>query len=579
MAPSWLSSRRALVAAFLLVVASALPSLGIGWVHDDILHHAMLTDSPPQAHRQADEVYCFDGGPRHRTMHWKPWWQNPALNFCYFRPLSSLSLAVDHHLFASHPQLAHLHALAWLLLACLAIHRLARRLFDPATATVAVTLYGIANFSSSPVAWTAARHSVVTAALSAIGLALYIAGREDKRPGSAFAGLLLMACALLGGEAAVGGFGFVVAYELLGARDSRLQRLAYSAAATATALAFVLAYSRSGYGAAGSGSYIDPLRQPGSFLLALPPRLFALLADATLGMPSDAWNFPQLHLLLVVLGIFSLLLLLAIFFLRPSPPDPEQATATQFLSLGALLAVIPGTAAILGGRLLMVPGIGLCMVMAAAVRSLSGTAAAPPGGRRTMTRLAIGVLCFGLFFLNPVLRLLLTRSFYQGEASEHELAATSLASCARAQHFYILGTNELPVAVYAPYLLQAQIQQRDWQQLTVAMEDIEVERLGPATLRLRTAHDKLLGGMNYSMLRGELTPLPPGTVIPIGELTLRVQKSTPQSIGELQLELPRSADDPSYCWLRYDGHHLVPAQLPPPGTHLTLPYATGALAL
>lgn len=561
-----------------MITAFSLPTLSIGWLHDDAFHSEMFHGSHPSMSRPIDEAYCFGGGPHHRSgIQWPPWWKLPGMEVCYFRPLSSLILAFEHLCMDRHPALTHALSFGWLLLACAAIYRLAGRLFDRSTAIIACVLYGTANFSTTPIAWAAASHAVVTAALTACGLACYVFGREERRSLHGVLGLVGMTLALLAGEAAIGGFGFVVAYELLRARDARRTRLAFGVAAAGIALAFVAWYTHAGYGAHGSGGYLDPAGRPREFLREVPLRLLALLGDATLGLPSDGWQLPQARPFLAAGGAVSLLLLLAIFSRYPS--DRERMTAVRFLSLGALLAAIPGTAAVLGGRVLMVPGLGLSAVLAAALLLPANGSAAPPGGRPRWVRAAAGVVGFGLLALNPLLRLGMLGTLYKSYAAERQVASSSLAGCAQAQHFYVVGTHELTVAVYAPYLLKEQLGQRDWQQLTLAADDIEIDRSGPRTLLLRGASGKLIHGMGYTLMRPESSPLLPGTQIPLGELTIRVKSSTPLQIESMELELARQADDPSYCWLRYDGAELVPFLLPAPGGHMTLPYVRGPMSL
>lgn len=569
-------SRRWLLLTFVLILIVNLPPLFSGWLSDDFIHRDMLTTDSASAHRELTDVYCFKGGPRElRWEKWQPWWQSPDFRLCYFRPLASLSLAFDHRVLPQHPFLAHLHGLLWFLVVCGAVYVLAARLLDPRTASLACLAHGVSSFSCSAVSWIAARHALVSTALAAVGLAVYVLARLDDRTRRALGGLGLLALASLGGEGALGGFGFVVAYELLMSRDPWRARLAFLAAASAFSVGFVLFYARAGYGVAGSAVHLDPLHRPVEFLTALPGRLTALFAEVALGLPADLWQLPPLRPVLVCGGLFGLLLLLASFGLRETTSDDGGLRAARFLGLGALLAAVPATAAILGGRVALLPAVGLSIVLAGALSPWSRVLRRQSGVRPAAVRLAVLILGLGMFVVNPLTRAMQVLKIRETEAGQRRLAASTLAGCESAEHFFIIGPNEMLLGIYGPYLLQHRIESQRFHQLTIATGDVELFRLTDRTLRLRARSRALLGGMSYGLSHSARQPIEPDATFKVGEASLLIEESGAAGVRSLQLSLPISAQDRRYCWLRYNGAELVSMPLPEIGNQSTIPYARG----
>lgn len=579
---SWLDWPRGPLLSLILILLVSLPGVFTGWVADDLIHHEMLAGRQGSVARTADMAYCFSGGPKQvPPLKWEPWWRNPQLRICYFRPLSSLTLAMDHRFLAQHPGLAHLHGLMWFLLACGGVYFLARALLDPRTATVASFVYGTSTAAFTGRVWIAARHASVAAAFTVVGLALYVSARERQQALRSALGLAVLACGLLGGEGALGGTGFVIAYELVRSRDPLRRRLTYAGVATGLALAFVYWYAQSGFGTAGSGEYLDPMREPGAFLAALPVRLLTLLSQAVLGIPSGPWMLPPLHPILPISGAVSLALLTGAIVLRRRELGEQHLRTLRFLALGALMAAAPASTAVLGGRVLMIPGIGLSILLAAALPLQRSGFPQRFGWQRMLARSVAVVLAACLLVVHPIIDLGQLYVLRLTEQAESRLAGSSLAGCAAAQRFLVLGTNEVTVGWYAPYLLADTIGERRWDQLSLATGELEVTRTGPRSLCLRARRGQVLGGMLYKGFGPRQLATDGPKTVAIPGASIRIAEADKRGVQSLCLELSESeaasADDARYCWLRYDGTHLVPTGLPAVGASLAIPYVKGPL--
>ncbi len=580
----WFDWPRGPLLSLALILLVCLPGLPTDYIADDLIHRELLAGSAPP--RTADMAYCFSGGPKQvPPLRLEPWWRNPELRLCYFRPLSSLSLALDHRLFPQQPLIAHLHSLLWFLVACAGVYGLARTLFDDRTATVASFIYGTSTAAFTARLWIAARHASVAAAFTAVGLAIYISGRERGRLGQAACGLIGLSLGLLGGEGALGGAGLVVAYELVRSPASWRARLALCAGVTALALAFVLWYARAGFGSVGCGAYADPMRDPAAFLAVLPARLLTLLSQAVFGTPSGPWMMPPLRPILPLSGALALTLLAATGWLRRESLGPEVLGKLRFLVLGAALAAVPASTALLGGRVLLIPGIALSLILAVLTRPWDGSVYRRParsaGLRPRLAHWAGLILIAGFAVLHPIIDVGQLYYLYLTQRAERRLAASPLSHCAAAERFFVLGSNEITVGWYAPYLLKATIGQRRWDQLSLATGDLEVSRPDPRRLCLRGRTGLALGGMLYREFGPQRAVDRGQRALPLGDAVVQLGDANQSGVQSLCLELagPATASlaDPRYCWLRYDGTQLVPFELPAVHTQLVLPYVKGKL--
>lgn len=580
-ADSRLSVRPAVSRGFWLAVLAAvvfsLPSLAVGWLDDDVIHRTLLGTQLGGTQYGPHEAYCFAGGPNHHPPVWPLWWAEPGARVCFFRPLSSYTLVLDHWLFGDSALGAHLHGFVWLALALGGVYTLGRRLFDPRVATLSMAIYGLANFSGSTLAWVACRHAIVAAALCAGAIVLYVAGREARNHRHAALGVGALAVSLLAGEGALGGFAFLLAYESVRAGDAPKTRLCYVGVATLVAVTYVGLYSLLGFGA-NTGGYIDPFRAPGEFVAAVPVRLLALLADAVLGAPSDNWLMPAARPVLFLLGLLSALLVFAVGKLGAGGRDEGEKRWLRFLLLGALLSGVPVAASVLGGRVLMIPGIGLSIALAVMLRSAWSRRKELTGLRKTGASFALGGLSLGLFVLNPLFRVETAREFFAIEKAERELAASNLMDCRGAEHFLVLGTNELTVGLYARFLLAAQIAGRAFHPIAHSDGDLVLSRLDERRLRVTAAKGNAVAGALFEELRRSQKPFPANGRIPIGDANVLVEEASPAGVRTLVVETARPADDPAICWLRYDGKQLVRTPIPEVGASAKILYVPGPMS-
>ena len=275
--------------AFLLVA----PTLAAGYVLDDQLHLFILDGNAyPGGPRGAWDLYHFsDGGSGTRAAMDQglyPWWANPELRLAFFRPITSLWRASEHALFGHVAWPSHLGACLLYAATAFGAARMYRRFVGGAAAGLAALLYAVDDAHSLDVMWIANRHTLVSTALGLLALSLHVGRKAPDRPSFAAAGVFLLA--MLGGESALGVVGYVVAYELVGRSASWRDRVRSVSPIFGALAAWAVAYKVGGYGAGGNAFYVDPLRQPGAFAVAIFERGPKLVAGQLFLPPSEVWG-------------------------------------------------------------------------------------------------------------------------------------------------------------------------------------------------------------------------------------------------------------------------------------------------
>jgi hypothetical protein len=187
---------------------------------------------------------------------------------------------------------------------------------------------------------------------------------------------------MLSGEAAISTLPYLLAYTIFLDPGTRWERARALVPYALVFVAYAVVYTALGYGARGGGMYIDPAREPLTFLSAVGERLPVLLL-AQLAFPpadiamvlSDTRIRAFLPVALVAAPALAVLLWLG---------ARKQKTAA-FWAAGMLLSLIPVCATVPSDRLLLFPGIGafglVALFLAAARAELSKTPFAARGAR------------------------------------------------------------------------------------------------------------------------------------------------------------------------------------------------------
>ena len=304
-----------------------------------MVHRAQFLEVGPMtdSSNMTDRMFDFLSGDPDEILTYKdigvlPWWTDDTLKVRFWRPLSAITHVLDYALWPERSEWMHIHNVAWLALLIGSTAALYRRLITmPLVAGLAALLYALDDAHGMPVAFLANRNALVATSFGVLSLWCHDRFRRDGwTPGMVLSPLAFLA-ALLGGESGIGAAPYLLGYALFLERKSGVARFASIAPHALVGIAWLAAYKMSGYGASGSGFYLDPIAEPAAWFAQSLIRAPLLLLGQWFLPPSSfafAWNEAQTF----GVAIFGVAFLGVLFlFLRPLLR--EDATA-RFLRSG-----------------------------------------------------------------------------------------------------------------------------------------------------------------------------------------------------------------------------------------------------
>jgi len=214
-----------------------------------------------------------------------PWWASSQIKTNFFRPLSSLTLALDFTLWPEVPFLLHLHSLLWFCLLIVLAWRLYRSLSGSLiVAGVSVLFLAVDDVFAGPAGWISNRHAVIAMVFCVLCVWLYHLGVSQQRKAYLAGACGAYVLALLASEMGLVTFAYLFAYLLVLDRGRWLDRIKRIIPFILITVIWRLIYSGLGYGATGTMLYIDPLLNPVGFITQLITR-FPVLLVSVVGLP------------------------------------------------------------------------------------------------------------------------------------------------------------------------------------------------------------------------------------------------------------------------------------------------------
>lgn len=552
--------------ALAIALALALPTLWVGRVGEDT-YQLLATEgvsSPFLGGFRRFDAFVFANGQADqlaavRQAGSMPYWTRLDFKVAFWRPLSSALMVVDRALFGRSAPLAHAHSVLWSLALVAVVGALFRKLFSAPLAAFALLLFSLDDARAIPTAWLANRNALVAATFAVLAVAGHLLWRERGDRKALFGSLAAALVALHGGEAALGFFAYLLAYELLAGPGPISRRLAALVPITLVVAAWLAAYKLHGYGAANSTMYVDPFVQPLDWLMNLPARLAVTGGAALIGFPADLWMSPGLR---IPLAIAAALLVTGLAFLlraaaRELPPD--ESRHLRWLFAGALISLLPVTSTSPSNRLLLAGSLGAAACLAVVLRQawrLKGK----------FLPVALGLGFFHLV-LPPLLWLAFSFAFSMGNARaeriqrtlEAELDQTKVAN----QRLVALWNDPFgTMATAANWIASGAPAPRALWTLSLAPAEHRYTRTGPSTLELDLAAESRLLTSEV-----EFFCRPPGSTpfesVELDGLSVQVIDRDKAGIRKVRFEFDRELEDPSLVFLGWkDGAMHVVA--PPP---------------
>jgi hypothetical protein len=572
----WLEGRRRAVAWLVLLgMVLASPSLGTGLVADDFLHQLLLRERPgiPGLTPKTFDLFHFASGDpasaRQLMNHGVfPWWTDPQVVLAFLRPLTGITHFLDHRLWPGLPALMHLHSLLWFGLLLAIVGRTYMKLLPArGTALLALLLFAIDDAHAPAVSWIANRNLTLSLVFALSALLAHHRVRQANGAGAPWLGPMLLGVGLLAGEAAITGAAYLLSYALFLDQGSLRSRLTSLVGYAVVILVWRIVYQCLGYGAVGSGVYIDPASEPLAFAQAALTRVPVLLLG-TFALPwSDLWEiyplvFPGLRVAVFCFSLVTCVALAVLFrpLLRRSP-------SARFWAAGCGLSLLPSAATFPHDRLLLGAAIG---AMALFSELFLETRPADQRGRR----LLVGAFVVVHLVLAPVL--LPFRSATVAHLNvplwRADASISKLPDLAR-RTLIIVNPPVAPFGSYLPIYREAARGPRPHRFLWLAtgVSEVRICRVDASTLSVRPVRG-YLSDPSQLMLRSLERPLKLGEKVSLDAATFEVVALTADGRpAEVEVRFARELSDPRLIFLRWGGQGYVRFDLPEVGASVVLP--------
>jgi hypothetical protein len=583
-----------------LGLALAAPALTADFTADDHLHRVVSRATPAMAglHSRPLDLFVFATGDLAdatalRESGTYPWWVDPKLKLAFFRPLSSLTHAIDHLLWPDSAPLHLAHNLVWLALSLVALWRLYRRLFAEGpgalgswVAVLALALYALDDARGPVVGWIANRNSLIALALGIPALIAHDRWRRGRTATTimssvggwraAIVGPAWFAAALCAGESAIAVLAYLAAYALWLDRAPLRARALSLLPYLGVLVAWRVVYVALGYGVAGSGIYLDPGTAPGSFAAAAIERI-PLLLLGQLGLPwSDAASvYPLVGAMGLMVGVAVIfLVIVGLACARLLRRDP----LARFFATGMVLSAVPIASTFPADRLLGFVGIGgaglVAQLIAATLRerTLLGDGALRRGASTVVTLVLVVVNLIAA----PPLLALRSRSMVT-VARVIERADAGIPYDA-SRTVIIISTPSDALVGFIPLMRESRHQpcpaHLHW--LATATTAVTVERVDDHTLRIEPAGGLLPYALDRMMRSPHTAPFAAGDRVELSAMTITIEAITPDGRPSVFLARFREPLD-AITFLRWGDTSYIPYT--PPATRETLPAADFAKLL
>ncbi len=360
-----LTHKYLILLALLLALVISTPALWRGWgVEDDIYHRSiLLTSSLPEALKN---LFVFIDPVNTRAqmeIGSLPWWTLETTQIKFFRPIAVLTFWLDYQLWPDNPTLMHAHNLIWYLAVCGLVAMFYRRIMGRTVASgLAILLFALNIPHVNGVYSIAARSQLLATFFGILTLWAHDKSSRDQWKAGQFLGPIFLVLSLFSAEAGIAIVGYLGAYVLFIDRGDWVDRLSRLIPYALVVVGWRLIYNAMGYGAWGSGFYLDPLREPLRFVFNLIKQFpILLLGQWILPDPVLFAGFSPVGQIGFWILAVAILVILAILI----SPMIGKIRRTRYWALGMTLAMVPICGvSLVSGRHLLILSIGAIALMA-----------------------------------------------------------------------------------------------------------------------------------------------------------------------------------------------------------------------
>ncbi|MET0342996.1 MAG: hypothetical protein ABW252_18460 [Polyangiales bacterium] len=508
---------------------------------------------------------------------WAPWWHYDQLRLALFRPIGVLVHALDFRFFRDNAMLMHAHNLLWLGALIAAVTFLYRIVLGPLIGGAAALLFAFDHTHGYAVGHICNRHALIGTMFGALCLAFYVRQRREPRLRDALLGPTFFVLGLLTSESTVSIAAYVIAYALFVERGSWQKRVLGVLPYVTTTLVWRALYTRAGFGAFGSGVYIDMGREPIPFAKAFLERGPVLWLGQFLSPPAetyivlpDAGMRAMLLLALAVLG-------LSVWALYPLLKRDRLA---RFWALGLVGSLVPAAATFPHNRQLIFASLGAMGLLAQLFHYYAAVELVPAGGAaRWARRFGIVLIAFHLVaspFWLPLTTasVALTAPMHRGAATVGDEAAGREAVFVTAPEFFSVRIVQLLKR------LEGKPLPKTFRALSCEPWPVRVKRTAPNALEVHYEKGLLSKPMTDDLHRDRRLAMPAGTKVDLSDFHAEVLHARDDGMPDVvRFTFDVALEDPSLVFYRWDADKFVQFTPPAMGEQVELPGAEAPLAL
>ncbi|MBU0641255.1 MAG: hypothetical protein KKB50_20545 [Planctomycetes bacterium] len=575
--------RAALVAALLVLagVANQSRSLGWGFMWDDYVHQLVLREALPGSHLRPWSLFdfgrCAAAGTALFESGLLPWWTDADFAARFFRPVTSLSIWLDHALYGDWAVGYHLTSLA--LFGVLLV--LAQRLFRALGVAGAAVLWGLAflaldDVHGFPVGWIANRNTLLASLFivaTCVCLTHYAAGRKPAWLGGA-AVCLLLACTSK--ESGLAAYPLAMLYLLL--FDRRPEREALPAGVarvlrspacwtlTILTAGFLTFYVLAGYGAT-SVIYPTPWHDPAAYLsrvcVLIPLGLSGLLFGFMLDLIAEHgdWLWPALGATIVLVPPALWVILRTTRLTRP----------VLFAGGWAICSLIVEAGGDLSDRLLMNASIGTALLIGLYFGELGSWRVRAREGHYARLAVAGVLLLAGIVSSVPRMALLSLALGRLGAGNREIIASADIARSVPGPRDVMLLNGPdplLPLSMGATWRVVHTDYQTRVLPLQMAGRGLRWRRLDQHTMTVTSLSTPFLTNRFELVFRSSRATPSMGQTYETTAFTATIAEVDAAGVQTISFRFVHALDDPACQFLVWDQGKL--ARIPPPAIGETL---------
>jgi hypothetical protein len=557
------------------------PTLMSGLFADDYLQWALISGHLKHPHYPGSLFGLFnlvDG--QHDTVQGMKdggrllWSAADHLRVTFWRPLAELTHWLDYAWWPDSPALMHLHNLAWYGALLLALGQLYRRLMPTAAqGNLALLIYAVSSLHVLAIAWLSARNQVMSAFFTVLTVTCYHDWRVGHERVKGLLAALAMVLGLACAEATVAVMAYLVAHAVVIEQDRPWRERVMALLPFLVIVAvWRVTCTHIGYGSVGSGSYVDPVRDPWRFAEMLFVRVPAYLAAMLYSTPSNyAMRMPY-EGQAVFAAAALVACLLPVWVARRV--GLVASRPMWFLALGALLALVPACAIAPQNRVLIHAEIGmsgvislLCMAVLARLQqdraSVPGLAKFTVGGMLVLHLMVAPLTTLGgAALMKPLTQTTVeVARAMQPEAADPDAQVVIINLPAPEYVFYI--------PLVRSYLGLAN-PKSIWSLANGQQQALKMDVIDEATIRLSSP--TVFADILHRDIRS--LPFKPGDEVKLDGMTVTVEQVTPEG-GPLAARFHFGAPLSDRRWLFYvwENNGLRRFAMPGPGDAVALPAA------